>query len=242
MQVWIDAMTTKMNILSSTRSVSGQSSPPFVGFNIPFIGRYRPFALPFVCNKLPFVTNTRKQGGFTLVELMITLVILGVLSAIAAPAVRDMVMNNRLVTETNDMLVSLTLARSEAIKRSTSVFLCKTPDPQASPPVCDATAAWTNGWIIYTETGLDGVYTNGTSDVLIRLGDGFPGTGNKIKLIDVATLAAVDSFNFTRLGLLTEPNMLFFICDNRGNNLAKVIDIFSTGRSRINRDTAANCA
>lgn len=235
-------MATELDISGSARGVSGQSYYPFVGYKIPFIGHIRPLLLPFICHKLPLVTNTRKQGGFTLVELMITLVILGVLSAIAAPAVRDMVMNNRLVTETNDMLVSLMLARSEAIKRSTSVFLCKTPDPQASPPVCDATAAWTNGWIIYTETGLDGVYTSGTSDVLIRLGDGFPGTGNKIKLIDVATLAAVDSFSFTRLGLLTEPSMLFFICDNRGNNLAKVIDIFSTGRSRVNRNTAANCA
>ena len=179
--------------------------------------------------------NTRNQGGFTLVELMITLVILGVLSAIGAPAMRDMVMNNRLTTETNDMLVSLTFARGEAIKRSTNVVLCKTSDPTTSPPSCDAGAAWTKGWVIFADDG-SGTF-EAVNDVLLRLGDGFPGTGNKIKLDTGA-----NSFGFTNLGLLTTTNTLVFICDSRGDNFAKVVDIFSTGRSRVNRDTAADCS
>ncbi len=230
-------MTVKLHIPGSTWMNSGQTMPPFVGKNIPFVGHFKPLILPFIGKKLPLVTNQGKQSAFTLIELIITLLVLGILSAIAAPAMRDIVMNNRIVTETNDMLVSLTFARSEAIKRSTPVFLCKTLDPEASPPVCNAAAAWTNGWLIFADANPSSLYENGTSDVLLRFGDGFPGTGNKIKLVNPA-----NSFGFTRLGLLTTTGRLFHICDSRGNDSARVIDIFSTGRARVNRTVAKDCS
>lgn len=230
-------MKAKLNIPDPLKGKSGQITPPFVGKYEPFVGHHKPFVLPSIGNKLPFVANQRNQSAFTLIELIITLLVLGILSALAAPAMRDIVMNNRIVTETNDMLVSLTFARSEAIKRSTSVFLCKTLDPEASPPLCNAAAAWTNGWLIFADANSSGLYEFGTNDVLLRFGDGFPGTGNKIKLI-----GPLNSFGFTRLGLLTTTSRFFHICDSRGNDFARVIDIFSTGRARVNRDVAKDCS
>ncbi len=212
---------------------SGNYRAPFIGLGIPFVGSNTPSILPFVGNNRPSVRNRRFQSGFTLMELLITITLLGVVSALATPAIRDIVMNNRMATETNDMLVSLMFARSEAIKRSTGVFICKSLDPTATTPTCDTTAAnpWTTGWLIYSDNNQNSSYDTGE---LLRVGDGFAGTGNKIKH-DGGVMK--NSLGFTRLGLLTSAGGEFYICDSRGNSKARVIEISGTGRARIKRNS-----
>ena len=219
---------------------SGVNKAPFIGLMIPFVGTNRPHKLPFVGKKLPSVTNWHFNLGFTMVELMITLVVLGILSAIAAPSIRDAVLNNGLATETNDMLASLMFARSEAVKRSTPVVICKSLDPTATPPVCDSTAAnpWTNGWFIYSDVNSNNAYEDGT-DVVLRVGDGFSGANKKIK--PSANIQNV--IKYDRIGFLTvSGGGSFSFCDSRGVSKAKVIEISVTGRARIDRSTAPDCS
>lgn len=61
-------------------------------------------------------SGNRKQQGVTLVELLIILVIVGVTLSMAAPAYQAMTARNRIATQTNDMLVAINLARSEALR------------------------------------------------------------------------------------------------------------------------------
>ena len=75
------------------------------------------------------------QKGFNITELMIVLAIVGVLTAIAAPNMADMVRVQRVRTAAFDIVAGLTLARSEALKRNVSVTM--TP----------ATGGWANGWV-----------------------------------------------------------------------------------------------
>lgn len=63
----------------------------------------------------------RKQTGFTLVEMMIVLVIAGIIVSAAVPSFQGMVIRNRIATTTNDMILALTLARSEALRQGTRV-------------------------------------------------------------------------------------------------------------------------
>ena len=74
------------------------------------------------------------QKGFNVVELMIVLAIVGVLTAIAAPNMADMVRVQRVRTAAFDIVAGLTLARSEALKRNAKVIM--TP----------AAGGWGNGW------------------------------------------------------------------------------------------------
>jgi len=78
--------------------------------------------------------DARRTKGFTLVELMIVVVIVAILAAVALPSLGDFVENQRVKMAATDLMIVLTRARSEAIKRNTNV----TVSPKSGN--------WANGW------------------------------------------------------------------------------------------------
>ena len=65
----------------------------------------------------------RPHRGFTLVELMITLSVLVVLLAVAVPSMQEFTANNQLAATRSNFATALSLARTEAAKRSRVVVL-----------------------------------------------------------------------------------------------------------------------
>ena len=79
----------------------------------------------------------RSAQGFTAIEMMIVVFIVGILTAIAAPAMTQMIRNQRVKTAAFDLNATLVLARSEALKRNLNVVI--TPNNSAD---------WTQGWTV----------------------------------------------------------------------------------------------
>jgi len=67
-----------------------------------------------------------RARGFTLIELMIAVTVVGILTAMALPTMKSATQNNRVKSLSSDMHISLMLARSEAIKRGADVELSGT--------------------------------------------------------------------------------------------------------------------
>ncbi len=89
--------------------------------------------------------------GFTLVEILVTIAVASVLLAVAVPSFNELVVSNRLTTQSNDMVAAINFARSEAIKRNRSISLCRTGSATATDCAA-ATATWEH-WIVRTSTG-----------------------------------------------------------------------------------------
>jgi type IV fimbrial biogenesis protein FimT len=102
-----------------------------------------------------------KWRGFTLVELLVALAVGAILLTIAIPGYAFLVNASRLATATNDLVTTLHLARSEAIKRGIRVTVCKTSSPGAVTPACDATASWQQGWLVFVDGDTRGVIDGG---------------------------------------------------------------------------------
>lgn len=76
--------------------------------------------------------------GFTLIEMMIVVALVAILSAVAVPSFRDLLLNQRLASTASDFIAALSLARSEAMKRSQKTTLTAT------------SRDWNNGWEVTT--------------------------------------------------------------------------------------------
>lgn len=102
------------------------------------------------------LTRARSVGA-SLVELMTMLSVMAVLLAAAVPGVYQLLLNTRLSDQASLFMRSLSLARSEALRRNLTVSVCATTD-QAT---CSAGANWESGWIVFVDPNRNGVYDPG---------------------------------------------------------------------------------
>jgi type IV fimbrial biogenesis protein FimT len=107
-----------------------------------------------------------RSGGFTLIELMLGISVLGILLGIGVPAYQGMIRQNRLAAQTNELLATAAMARSEAVKRGSTVSIC--PAATDGSNACSGDASWSNGWILFNDDDGDGVYDGGVELILQR--------------------------------------------------------------------------
>lgn len=163
-----------------------------------------------------------KQHGFTLVELLITIVVATILVALAVPAFHNFVQNNRITAQVNELITALTLVRSEAIKRKQTITICSSSDGST------CTGAWDQGWIIFTDANGNGTVDAGTEDIL-RVREGLTGGAT---LVETASLSSIQ---FDRLGSASVPaNFQLRIPDCKGDQ-ARDITLLVTGRTDVSR-------
>ena len=101
--------------------------------------------------------------GISIVELVVSLAVTSILVTTGVPAFSSFIQSNKLSQSSFDMLATINLARTEAVKRRTRVVLCRSADPTSTPPGCGGSAnTWTTGWLVFATGDNNSTYEEGT--------------------------------------------------------------------------------
>ena len=190
----------------------------------------------------------KKSKGFTLIEILITLVIVGVLLTVGVPAMKTFLQSGHLVASTNELLSAFHVARSESVKGNARVTICSSSNGTS----CSDSASWRDGWVVFFDRNGDGAGSGAAcaaagaagGDCLLRVHDGFDDTSLSVSGED-SNSAAITEFTFSARGLPTVGGIsqsgTFSICsfdtsDNVIGSRAVVLSL--SGRVRISDNAA----
>lgn len=188
----------------------------------------------------------KNYHGFTLVELMITLFIVGILLMVGVPSLKTFMQSNQLVASTNELVSAMHIARSEAIKLNSRVTLCES----SNGATCSTSGSWKDGWIVFVDANGDLNNTGApcaanNTDCLLRIHDGF--TDNQLTVAGVdASSAVINAFTFSSRGLPKNINGssqsgTFSVCSKDGGGTtigSRAVVLSLSGRVRVSDNTA----
>ncbi len=98
--------------------------------------------------------RTEAARGFSLIELIVTIAVAAILTAIAFPSFTSTMRSKRVTTEANDLVTAISSARSEAVTRGRGISVCAADTRTGAPSACGAEADWSKGWIVFVDNGV----------------------------------------------------------------------------------------
>jgi len=94
-----------------------------------------------------------RARGFTLIELMVSLLVFAILATLAAASMSSTLSNNRVYSAQTEFIAYLAYARSEALRRGVTVILT------ATTPVSGN--AFAGGWSVFVDSNGNGSFDSG---------------------------------------------------------------------------------
>lgn len=201
-----------------------------------------------------------RNRGFTLIELMVVLTVLGAMMAFAVPSFKEYKRNAALTNTANMLVSSVYRTRSEAMKDGVSVIML--PGNASGP---SGSADWTQGWVIYADRNGNDAYdaptdtdTKDGDPIFVQPGDEIPPSDNVRISVNRDGFVRFNGAGFPKGGG-GNSNLTLTVCiktdvtpvnpDASGNNCADVsprrirrVIISTSGRVRTCRpDRDSNC-
>jgi type IV fimbrial biogenesis protein FimT len=154
-------------------------------------------------NAMPHKT---RSAGFTLIELVTVMMIVGILAAIGIPSFKYVTTSNRIASEINGLLGDMQFARSEAVKQGLPVTVCSSNNGTS----CTGGGNWQSGWIAFLDSNGDGVVNAGAGEQVIRVQPAFTSTDTFVPAAPNGTFAVI-TFNregYAKTSAATNVTML----------------------------------
>jgi len=181
--------------------------------------------------------RVRISSGFTLIELMVTLAVVGIVATIAVPAMSDMVTRSRTTAAFNELQGLVGYARSESAKSpGEPVLLCSSTNGTS----CTGQADWNVGWLIARDANGNG--SVGAGEAVLKVVGTMPaGINLKVKA-GASTNFNTASISLARNGAPAAGNQITFkLCDAFGASEARGVILSVSGQTRAAaRDNSGN--
>lgn len=199
------------------------------------------------------------QSGFTLYELLVTLLVAGVLFSMGVPNFLEFQRNGVMSGAANELVTGLLAARSEAVKRQVFVTWCLSTNPTAPIPTCNpgpignsanrGFIVWVdengntdaNGIPILTDATDGNAVVNANEQILRQSA----APGGTLRISANCGYVSIGPNGFPRaVGALCPAvaltNRIVLLCDDRGNRAtsgllasSRVVRIEATGRGQV---------
>jgi type IV fimbrial biogenesis protein FimT len=165
------------------------------------------------------MTNS-KGKGYSLIELLVALAVIGVLSIVGIPAYQGLVARNKADAVANSVVAGLQYARAAAIKLGIPVRFCMSDNQKT----CGGT--WEAGQI---------VIASGTAGKVLRV---FPALAVGDKLAWDSSLGVDSYVEFSPLGTTTGQKGSFYYCPAGNDKYSKAVIVSFSGRIRVASERA----
>jgi type IV fimbrial biogenesis protein FimT len=167
-----------------------------------------------------------KQGGYTLLEALVTMAIALLLTVMAVPSMSGLVANSRQTSGTNELLIAINVARSEALKRHRHVTICKS----ANGSTCGTTGVnWHDGWIVFANSSSANVSQRESGEELLYVSPALGGDA------DIQPNTAAANFISFRPNGRSATSGLFTWCDSRGSSHARGLIVLPSGSAAVSK-------
>jgi len=163
--------------------------------------------------------------GFSLLELVIIVTMLGIVLAIGAPSLGTIISNNRISGNVNDFVAALQFAKAEAAARISPVTICKKNNNSSD---CTNGGDWQQGWIVFEDGNADGKVDGGEPILLNH-----EALHSRITFGGTAGVTTSITYRPTGTTSITSTEVLI-ICDDRGfTDASRGVLITITGRGSV---------
>lgn len=170
--------------------------------------------------KRTYEMNTANQRGLTLIELLLTLVLLSVIASIALPGFHQLIIRNRNQAAMDELNALLQHARSEAVIRKRMLELC----PSTGGKKC--TTNWQHPWLLKVKR----------SGKILSYAPAYSGKS------ELRWAGFSNSIRFYSTGITPISNGRFFICEQK--TISQQLIINKQGRirwgSKLENQTQSN--
>lgn len=192
----------------------------------------------------------KNTHGYTMIELMVVVAVISLTLTFGLPQLNAWFGGSRIVANVNALVAGINISRSEAIKRSDRVTICKSANADAGTPSCTTSGDWEQGWIVFVDSDSTiGQYNSASDGQLLLRQDGLEGSGTTVRTSDnlIANYISFTSRGVPKAAGGGAQSGLFRICDSSrresndgglthagsGATLGRGIRLFASGKVEL---------